>query len=376
MPGGRPIRVMMVITDLEVGGTPLDVHRLATSLPRDRFRVLVASLADAGPVGAMLRDAGVPVKACCARGVADLAAMRRLVQITRQFRPDVVHSFLFHANMAARLAGLLVGRSPGRLVCSILTVEIERRWHLWAEAMTCRLCRCVIGNSASVVDHLFRAGHVPRSRLRLIPGGLDVDSIAAARPVARADLGVPDGVPLVLWVGRLDPVKGLDELIEATALLVRRGRPLRVLLAGVGRYESTVRALIAKTRMGPFVRLLGRRDDVASLVAAADCFVFPSRSEGLPNALIEAMAAGKPIVATDAPGCRDLIRDGVTGLLAPVRSPVGLANAIDRLLGDPVLGSRLGRAAREWARTHHAWRRVCGRWVELYEEVAGEIVRA
>lgn len=365
----KPIRILILITDLQVGGTPLDVLRLATGLPKDRFRVLVVSLADVGPIGERLLAAGIPVEPCHARNAYDFRALGRLYRILRTFRPDVVHSLLFHANIAARLIGPAAGVPIDRIVCGILTVERERPWHLRGENLTCRRCRCVIGNSPSVVDHLHGAAHVPRSRLRLIRGAIDVDAIARAQPIARHDLGVPDGVPIILWVGRMDPVKGLEVLVEASALLARQ-HAVRVLLAGEGAYEATVRRRIAEANAGEFVRLLGRRDDVAALLATADLFVFPSLTEGLPNALIEAMAAGVPIVTTDAPGCRDLIRHGHTGLIVPAGAVRELAAAMDRVLSQAELRGRLGAAAAEWAREHCRWSSALPKWVALYEETA------
>ncbi len=368
-------RILYVITDLNVGGTPLDVLRLATSLPRDRFRPLVVSLADVGPIGRRLQAAGVAVEACGARGVRDVRALWRLRRIIRAFRPDVVHSLLFHANIAVRIVGPMAGVPADRIVCSILTVETERHWHLRVENLTCRACRFVIGNSRSVVDHLHRAGRVPRSRLRWMPGGIDVDGVAGAAPLDRQALDIPAGIPIVLWVGRLDPVKGLDELVEA-AVLLRRRTAAQFLLVGEGSYEAAVRQRVARAGAGECVRLLGRRDDVPSLLAAADVFVFPSRAEGLPNALIEAMAAAKAIVATDAPGCRDLIRHEQSGLLVPVGDPAALAAGVERLLRDADLRLRLGTAASAWARAHCDWTVIRRDWAALYERVASDAGRS
>ncbi|MGB9623789.1 MAG: glycosyltransferase [Phycisphaerae bacterium] len=370
-PDSRPIRLLIVITDLKVGGTPLDVLRLATSLPRDRFRVLVVPLADVGPVGERLQAAGIPVAPCNARSARDVRALLRLYRTIRAFRPDIVHALLFHANVAARLVAPAAGVPADRIVCSILTVERERLWHLRGETLTCRRCRWIVGNSRSVVDHLHRAAHVPRRRLRLIRGAIDTTTIAAARPIPRRDLGVPEGVPLVLWVGRMDPVKGLDELIQACAML-RERLPIHVLLAGEGTYESAVRRRIAVLGASSFVHRLGRRDDVAALLATADLFAFPSRSEGLPTALMEAMAAGKPIVTTDAPGCRDLIRHGQTGLTVPVGDARALADAMARLLDDADLSRRLGAAAAAWALANCDWPAALRQWIALYEEVHGK----
>jgi glycosyltransferase involved in cell wall biosynthesis len=358
----------MVITDLEVGGVPLHVLRLAPALPRDRFEVRVISLAGLGPVGERLRDAGIIVDACDATGPADVRALARLAGHMRRFRPDVVQALLFHASVAARTVAPLAGIPPRRVICEIQTVERERRWHLTVDGLTCRWCRCVVGNSESVVAHLRREAHIPRARLQCIPGGVDVATFAAARPLDRAPLGVADDESIVLWVGRLDPVKGLDELIEATAAL-RDKHHVRLLLAGTGAYEQHVRSVIRCLDAGSFVHLLGRRDDIPQLLATADVFALPSHTEGLPNALMEAMAAGRAVVATDIPGCRDLIAHEQTGLLVPPRDPQALAEAMGRLLADADARRTLGHTAQMWIAHHRSWSTTVDAWIRLYESV-------
>lgn len=363
------VRLLMLITDLEVGGVPLHLLRLATALPADRFETLVVSLAALGPVGTRLQQAGIAVHVCHATGPRDLAALMRLHRHIRDYRPHVLHAFLLHANLAARFVGPLAGIPPRRILCEIQTVERERRWHLRADGLTCRLCRFTAGNSPSVVAHLHRAAHIPRSRLRLMPGGVDADAFASATPVDRGELGIPTDETMILWVGRLDPVKGLDDLIHAATLL-RTQRRIRLLLVGAGEHEAAVRHCVSRYGAASFVHLLGRRDDVPSLLAAADIFTLPSYTEGLPNALMEAMAAGKPAVATDVPGCRDLIRHGETGLLVPPHNAAALRDALAALCDDAALRRRLGAAARRWVREHHDWSKVVRAWADVYETVA------
>ena len=127
----------------------------------------------------------------------------------------VAHSFLFHANNALRLAALEVGVEKDRVLCEIQTVEIERRWHLWVDRWMHRFCRTTIGNSRSVIDHLATRARIPRAKLTLIQGGIDPSAIQAAEPLSRQDLGLPSHAKVALWVGRLDPVKGLDLLLQA-----------------------------------------------------------------------------------------------------------------------------------------------------------------
>ena len=307
------IHVLYVITDLETGGVPLHLLRLATYARRQGLNVSVCGLGPAGPVSEMLSDAGIPNTGLGAQGPWDWRVLERLAGQVRDVRPDVVHALLFHANIAARIACVLSGFPTRRLICEIQTVEIERRWHLWVDRWTQRWCDVVVGNSPSVIEHLRTVGHIRPSRLRLIRGGVDPQPIADADPIDRRELGIENDDPILLWVGRLDPVKGLDELIEAFAR-VARVRPCNLVLAGDGADRPRVEHLVR--RFGPVGRIimLGARSDVPSLLKSADVFVFPSRTEGMPNALLEAMAAGLPCVAADVPGCRDVLEHGIDGL--------------------------------------------------------------
>ncbi len=362
-----PIRLCILTTDLKTGGVPMDVYRLATALGPDDFAVRVGCLAGRGAMSDRLETAGVETFACGAGGAWDLRALLRLRRELRAFRPDVLHAFLFHANAAACVVGPLAGVPPRRIITEILTVETERRWHLILGGLLCRMCRVVVGNSRPVVEHLHRAGHVPASRLACVPGGVDADRFVEAEAVDPATLGVPEGHALLMWVGRLDPVKGLDELVDAMGML--REQSVTLGLVGEGAYEDEIRRRVDRHGLGGRVCFFGRRDDVPNLLAAADVFVFPSRTEGMPNALLEAMAAGSPIVTTDVPGCRDVVTDGRTGLLVPARRPEALAGAIERLLADRELAARLGSSARRRAVAEFDFARTVERYAALYREV-------
>jgi glycosyltransferase involved in cell wall biosynthesis len=363
-----PIRLTYLITDLKVGGVPLHLYRLATRLPRDEAQVRVISLADEGPVGLQLRRAGVPVQGCGARSPSDVRALGRLWQLLRSDPPDILHSLLFHANIAARVMGPLAGVPPRRIVCEIQTVERERRWHLPMDNVTCRLCRCEVGNSPSVVDHLHRQAHLPLSRLRTEWGAVDAEAIESSPPASREALGVRPDQTLILWTGRLDPVKGFEEMLAGFALACR-GRPVVLAMAGEGPHRGRIEKLIREHGLDERVFMLGHRSDVPSLLRSADLFLFCSRTEGLPNAVLEAMAAGVPVIATDVPGCRDLIDSARTGWLVRPGDPAAIARGIEAALLDRALAAELGRAGQAWVRAHLDISDLAARWLAFYRSI-------
>lgn len=359
--------LLYVITDLELGGVPLHLHRLVGAMRVRGLTAAVISLAAAGPVGKMLEADGVTVYSCEGRGGWDFRVFVRLAKFIQAAKPGLIHSLLFHANLAARWAAAKVGFPPSRVLCEIQTVEVERRWHLWVDRVSYDGCRFTIGNSPSVIEHLATHARIPRDQLRLVRGGINPAPIRAAKPIERRSLGLPHDAAMVLWGGRLDPVKGLSLLIESFRLIHEEANA-HLCLAGAGPIREQLERLVRGLQLTHCVHFLGPRVDVAELLKAADVFVFPSRTEGLPNALLEAMAAACPIVTTDVPGCRDLIVNGQTGLVVPYADTQALAAAMLRLLGDPVLAARLGAQASKVVEAEWNFLQTCQGYASLYDE--------
>lgn len=209
----------------------------------------------------------------------------------------------------------------------------------------------------------------------LLPNGVDARRFAPVEPAERdrlrARLDLHAGEPVALFVGRLERRKGLDILFRAWTDLVRRPGAPRLLIAGPGEVAPWAREAQARGLEG-WVRFLGGRDDVADLYRAADLLVFPSRAEGCPNAVLEAMASGLPVVATDVAGNREALdEDGKAGRLVPTESPGALADAVADLMAAPSLRRELGMAGRARVFEQFDIQRVGARYLSLYEELQG-----
>lgn len=341
------MRVMLLVTDLERGGTPRRIARLARGLAREGIVAHVGCLARAGPVSSELDRDGIATFACDAAGPRDFAALARLSAHVRRIRPALIHANLTHANVAARLIGL---RHRIPVIGSTATIEVERRWHLRLERWTARLDRRHVVNSRAVAEHVKAVFRLPVSKIAIVPPSVDRPQTPTDRSSARRTLQIAEHELAVLWVGRLDPVKRLEIVVRCAEIL--SDVPSHFLLAGEGPFREELERCIRLSSAASRVSLLGWRDDLPTLMAAADVFIFPSMTEGMPNAVLEAMAAGLPIVAADIPVLRELSGDGQRMVLVDSGEAVAYADELRRLAADSGRRERLGHAAAEWASQH------------------------
>jgi glycosyltransferase involved in cell wall biosynthesis len=361
--------VLQLIPTLDRSGAEKQMVLLSKMLPRDRFRVEAAVLTRLGPLADELRAAGVPVTLVGKPLKVDPFSLLRLTRFLRKKRFDVVQTWVFAANAYGRAAAHLA-RTPVVVTAEMAVDLWKSRGHLAIDRWLARWCDKVVGNSHAVVDFYREAG-VPDEKLAMIYSGVaDEEPPGVDRAEVRARFGWPADAPLVLFAGRLMAQKGLDTLIDALDLLQHVRPDVRTLIAGSGPLKGTLEETAHAYTLDGKVRFLGHRDDVPGLLAAADLLVLPSRYEGLPNVVLEAMRFRKPVVATAAPGTTELVVDGVTGRLVPVGKATALAQAIREVLGDPALARRMGEAGRARVEAEFTASAMVDRFAALYEEIA------
>ena len=357
-----PRKILLLITDLEIGGTPTVVRELATRLNGSadgsangvEVEVEVACLAKWGPVADQLRDAGVAVTALGARGAVDfLKARGHLVHLCRERNVDTVFSFLVHANAVAASA---VRSLPGvRFIQSIQTAQPNPRWHWWLQSLIDRRAERIVVPSPSAAQAARDWSGVPAEKLTVIPNAVDVAQFENLNPPV-------DDKPLAVgFIGRLDPIKRLPDLIHAVGLL--RGR-VRLHVFGEGRQRPELEALVRRLQLGEIVTLHGAVPRPQDALRKIGLLVLPSKAEGFGLVLIEAMAAGIPVLGTNVPGIRDVVRDGETGLLVPCE-PRALAAGLERLVENTDLRHRLAAAGRADVRRRFTWSAVLPQYREL-----------
>jgi starch synthase (maltosyl-transferring) len=281
-----------------------------------------------------------------------------------------VQSFLFHANVATRLAAPLCGRPW--VVGGLRVAERQRRWHLGLDRATAGLACGSVCVSEGVRRFSIATGRLDPDRLVVIPNGVDPSLFDQAQPADRASLNVPKGAFLTLYVGRFDPQKGLDVLLEAAARVAVARPDWHLALAGDGPERDRLRHLAAaKPALDGRVHWLGQRDDVPSLLKAAALLVLPSLWEGMPNVVLEAMAARTAVVATAVEGTEDLVTPGKTGWLVPPGESEPLAEALVAAATNTELRDRFAQAARRRVEAEFTPERVVQAYERLWARVLG-----
>ncbi len=340
------MRLLYVIDSLAPGGAETSLVEMAPGLVASGVDLHVLPLGSRLELAPSLRDAGA-VLHTRQTPVGRLGNVRAVMAVAREISPALVHTTLYESDIAGRIAARLlrlpvstsvVGDSYG--AARRLEVDQNRlRFARIVDRLTARHASLFHAVSGSIATSTAANLGVPAERIVVIPRGRDPQRYAfrpnGLRDNVRAALGIATTSPVVLAVGRLEPAKGLIDLIQALPSLCSRHPDLVTLVAGAeGRSAETLRREAART--GTNIRFLGHRSDVAALLSAADVLCFPSRREGSPGTLIEAMAVGCPIVASDIPPNREVLGEGAdsVGQMVPVGNPEVLGKSLLRSLAD------------------------------------------
>ena len=319
-PLDRPLPVTLVITDLDVGGAERALVSLAIGLDRSRWTPSVVTLGPEGVLAEHLRNAGIETICLDVDRRRPIQAVLRLRRVIRSLQPVLVQGFLFHANIASRIAARLAG---ARFVLGGLRVaERGVGWHLRLDRWSSWLSDGSVCVSEGVRRHAIERRVQKKGRLHTIPNGIDPGPIDRAPRLVRSEIGVEENAHLALFVGRIDRQKGVSDLLEAAREVASQRPEWRLVIVGDGPLRPELETA------SQIVRWLGRREDVPSILKAADVLVLPSLWEGMPNVILEAMAASLPVVATRVEGSEDLVIPGVTGWLVPPGDPTALATAL------------------------------------------------
>lgn len=364
-----PRRLLVVIDEMGVGGSQRQIQHLLAGLDRQRWSPELAFFRNDSFLADAIRRSGIPVHHLPKRRRLDLPFVFALARLLRRRDYELIHAYSLTAELWTLVARLLSGRRPPLIASERSSNRSDRPAWYW------RLKRIVLDRSTAVIANSRAGAHSTARRTRMpdalfttIANGVDLPSPLAPeeRAAIRLKLGVPEGRVLGLFVGRLVPVKNLPCLVRALAMLEPGQRPW-IALAGDGPQRGRTEQLATDRGVASDLCLLGERTDAAHLMQTADFLVLPSHFEGLSNALLEAMAAGCPVIASAVSGSLELIEDGRTGLLFPSDDAEALAAAMLRLTTQPSLRARLAQAARQNVEKNHSQAALAAATSSVYE---------
>ena len=360
MHAAPPVRIAHVVIGGEVAGGQIVALRLARAARDAGHEVIFVSPSD-GPFLDLVREAGIRAHVVPVSGALDPRALVRLLRVFRGERVDVVHT---HGHFAVNVLARIGGRLAGARVLSHLHIQNAfragrgRRVQIAIDNATARLCFALVAVSDATRADLVRQGY-PAGRISTVHNGIEpADEVTPVR--------LADG-PTVVEVARLAEVKGQRTLIEAMVHVAATAVLVGGDLEQGGAYEAVLRAEAERLGVADRVVFAGYRRDVPALLAGCDVFCLPSSAEGLPLVVLEAMAQGKPVVATPVGGTAELVVDGETGVLVPPGDAAALAEALSGLLADPERARRLGEAGRERVRSEFSAARAAEEILKLYE---------
>jgi len=356
---------------LVTGGTQRHLLEVLKFLDRRRFLPLVISAKRGGELGRAIVDAGVELVQLDL-GERLLSAdfircVRATAAIFRARAVDVVQCFQWRPALIGMAAARLAGR--GRIIAGRRSTPVEHGARAILEDLVVRFADRVVVNAEAL-----RPRGAAGTRTEVIPSGVDTERFRPRpeiRAQARDRLGLAIDDAVIGTVGRLEVRKGTAMLLEAAALLAKKGlSELRVVVVGDGPLRDELPALAARLGIADRVRLLGDRSDIPEILAALDVFVLPSRSEGMSNALLEAMATALPVVATAVGGNPEVVSAEMTGVLVPPDDVNTMAEAMQRLVESPTLATQLGVAARRRVEECYGARAMVRRLEAVYAAVA------
>ncbi len=342
-------KILHLITGLEIGGAEM---MLLKTLPRMQgdFDNRVCCIMGHGPIGEKLETSGVPVYYLHLKNIFDVGAIFRFKAVIHDFQPNILITYLIHADLFGRVFGRVFGVQ--KVICSVRVKLIQWKYIplLILDGLTSALVTHYHFNSQAVADMYLKYFFLSKEKVTVIPNGLEIEKyqIPVDRIAKCKELGIPDNIPLIGCVGRLEKQKGQKYLLEAFALLLE-DTPAFLIFVGDGSDREQLEVLSTKLGIESSVKFLGRRNDIPEILKIMDIFVLPSLYEGMSNALMEAMATGLPIIATDIPENRELIENEVNGILIPIKNSQAIKIALKNILHDEKLKELLNNKAQRSA---------------------------
>ncbi len=366
---GDRIRLLKFINLFAIGGTERQFVNVVQRLDPELFDIHLSCFRKYGEFLSEIEACGHPLTEYSINRLFGRRTFReqlRFASYLRAQRIQVVHTYGFYPNLfgipAARMAGV-----PVRIAAIRDTGAHLSSTHKTLQRIACGMANCILVNAAAVKQWLVGQGYA-ENKIRVIPNGI-VSRPAEGAPTLRQQCGLPSDAALVGVMCRLSPVKGLNYFIDAAAALASRHVDARFLIIGDGQEKETLRAQVQRLGLESKIVFTGFRTDTSEVLPQLSVSVLPSLTEGMSNTLLESMAAGVPVVATRVGGNPEIVVDGHTGLLTPAQDPAALAEAISKLLANPVLARQMGAAGKDRIAKHFSVEQTIQQTQVLYNEM-------
>ena len=369
----RPLyRITYIIPSLSMGGTERQLICLMRGLAHEADLTVICTHGD-GVLGGEARRLGAHVHIAGDRSGWDFRMRRAIYRLLMAHRPNIVHTFLFgfdlFANQAARDAGIPVVLSSRRELATW-----SKRRHIWLQRKANTLVDCIVANSQSVADYAIAREGADPALYRVIPNGIHADDFVTDVDPAllRRRYNIPFHRHIVGIVANFSPVKDHELFVAAAAALLRQRADVHFLMVGAGPLAEHIAHLTAKKGIQDCFTRITTASEIDCMYAMMDVSVLCSKAEGFPNAVIESMAARRPVVAAATGGIPELVQDGVTGRLVTTRDPQDFANAISWALDHPAEAGAMVQRAEDFVRRELSIEKMVGRYRELYSGLLGQ----
>jgi len=365
-------KILHVIPGLGCGGAERQLVELVKALDKSLYESVICCLKYRGDRADEAEDNGIRVISLAEHRWGYLGTVITLARLYATEQPDIVHAWLFTGNTYSRLAALLSGTSPVLIAAERQVEDWKKGPYLWLDNLLAPFTDLILANSEAVRAFVKRTVRLRSGQCQVIYNGLDLARFDAGRAEAevqrvREELGLEGGTLVVGTVANLTPHKNYPNFLQA-AQRVKAAQPgVRFVIVGEGPLREELEQMADRLGLGNDVLFLGRRMDVPVLMSLFNVFVLASDREGFANVILEAMAAGKPVVATDVGGNAEAILEGQTGFLVPPGDPQALAEAIVRLLKDKDLAREMGERGRRRVEREFTLARMVQQTEAVYE---------
>lgn len=363
-------KIFFLIWALEVGGAERLLVKLVQNIPRDKYDVTVVCLSREGVWAREVMDSGIRGICLNKKTGFDLLILPRLIGLFRRERPDIVNTYLWTADLWGRLAAVIAGVK--HIIVTEQNVDLWKKWyHVIIDKILFRWTEKVICVSHEVVKFYHDSFDVPKHKLVMIPNAIDVMLFdrECAPTGLRAVLGIGENEFVFVCAARLHPQKRHEVLIDAVNKMRERGTSsFRLLLVGEGERRQELDSLVQREGLQEVVHFLGLRQDIPDILLQVNGFVLSSDYEGLSLAILEAMAARLPVVATSVGGNPQIIQDGINGYLVPPRDSSALADAMGRLVEDRNRARLMGCRGRKQVEEIYEIKAVTRQTLDLFKE--------